>query len=40
MQIGILSYVDLGCQYNSSIPDIYISVGYFRDWIDHIVATA
>jgi len=40
MQIGILSKVDLGCQNILSIPDIYISVGHFRDWIDQIVATA
>jgi secreted trypsin-like serine protease len=40
MQIGILSFADMWCQYNRSILDVYISVGYFRVWIDQIVATA
>ncbi len=39
MQIGILEFGDINCGYNSSFLDVYISVAYFRDWIDHILAT-
>jgi hypothetical protein len=40
IQIGILAYGNKYCNYNSSNPDVYISVGHFRDWIDSIVARA
>jgi len=39
MQIGILSFGDKFCHYNRTILDVYISVGFFRDWIDQILAT-
>jgi secreted trypsin-like serine protease len=39
MQIGILSFGEKKCGYNVSSLDVYISVGYFREWIDHILTT-
>jgi len=38
IQIGVLQFGSASCGYNHTRPAVYMSVGYFRTWINYVLA--